>query len=419
MSINGTVLVGAGLAYLAVWVCTPLVRKWALRLGIIDYPDFHRKKHKGPIPLVGGVVIGIGLLISIGWYALASQIWEVALALPSWPVWVGLGGTLVLGFWDDWKNVHFQAKLVIQVCIASFIIASGYRFDLSWMELGEAGPLVYSSLEVALTLLWIVGIVNAVNLIDGLDGLAGGVALIGLVSLSIVSLLAGETGIFPFVAAVCGGLVAFLYYNTSPASVFLGDHGSLFLGYVLAMSALIGGASLPSFYVLVIPIFALSYPIWDTSISIFRRVIRRSSPFHADHDHVHHRLLSKFKGQHRPVVFLIYGLSVLGASTAVILVVHPALGWALAGTGIVLTFGVMRWLGYVHVRETLAQIRQSYSIAMPLFRNAGKLASARNPHREDVGGVVQAGSQNLDAAYHEVGRASTIAEDEHTVASVQ
>lgn len=419
MSFNATLLVGAGLACLVVWGLTPLVRMWALRVGMIDYPDFHRKKHKGPIPLIGGLVLCIGLLAGISWYVLAGQIWDVSLALPEWPVWGGLIGVVALGFWDDWKHVHFRVKLLVQICIASFIVASGYHFDLTWFEFGEGGSWANSSIEALVTILWIVGIVNAVNLIDGLDGLAGGVVLIGLIGLSIASVLAGETSILPLVAVVCGGLVAFLYYNTGPASIFLGDHGSLLLGYVLAMSALLGEAAFSAPYTLIIPIFASSYPIWDTCISIFRRGIRRSSPFHADHDHVHHRLLAKFGGCHRPVAFLIYGLSILGAATAVMLVAYPVVGWALAGAGVILTFGVMRWLGYVHVRETLAQIRQSYSIALPVFKSNEKLEHGKNPQEKDVLGGFQARPKNLNALYHDVEESGTEGGEGHAVASVQ
>lgn len=286
---------------------TPLVKRLAYRIKAVDKPAA-RKVHLKPMPRLGGLAICLGF-----WFAvlLTQELTREICAL--------LGGGLLIilvGIWDDVKGVSPKTKLVVQVLAACIVLASGVRVNFMTHPLKGVIDLGY--LGYPLTVLWIIGVTNAVNLIDGLDGLAAGVAAIAAVTLGIVSLIEGVAAMAfaPFILAA--SILGFLRYNFHPAQIFMGDTGSLFLGFNLATMAIIGLTKSATVISLFLPIVILGIPIMDTLFAIIRRYSNGKPIFSADKDHLHHRLLA-LGLSHRHTVLAIYGVSVLLGVTAILM----------------------------------------------------------------------------------------------------
>lgn len=290
-------------ACFTLWL-TPLVRRVALRLGVVDQPN-HRKVHRSAVPRLGGVAVFLGwaaaLMVSGGAGALSA---ETDAGIP-----LAVMGTSVLvvlfGLWDDCVNLSGRLKLVLQVAVASVVFWAGLRIDRITNPFGGEllfpGPLTY-----AVTVLWIIGMMNAVNLIDGLDGLACGIAGITALGLLAAGFYLDSPTSVVILTALAGACAGFLRYNFYPATIFLGDAGSQFLGFVFAVTALIDNQYKSATAVaLLIPLTALSVPIADTALAFLRRVRRRRSIFRADKGHLHHRLLALGLA-HREVVLFFY-----------------------------------------------------------------------------------------------------------------
>ena len=323
---------------------TPRLRDLAIRRGWVDAPDGRRKIHTAPIPNIGGLAIAAGTLVGLLAFV-AVQPWlpEGFDALAPPPL-IVLGAIIIalVGFWDDLRDLNFRIKLVAQIGVATLVILSGYRIDLFGRVLGE-GTLDLA-VSVFLTLVWMVGTMNAVNFIDGMDGLAAGSVAIALAGLAGVFLVGGHVeGMILFVA-VMGALLGFLRYNWHPASVFMGDSGSLFIGFLLAAYALRGSAHDHPVLQFAIPVVAMGLPILDTGISITRRLWRGQSPFHSDREHLHHRVAELTS--HRGAVLLLYVLSAFFALGAVgMAALRAPAAFALFGVGTALVIVFLYQLG--------------------------------------------------------------------------
>jgi UDP-GlcNAc:undecaprenyl-phosphate GlcNAc-1-phosphate transferase len=268
-------LVTLAVAFVLTSVLIPLVTRVAIFYKLLDHPDGDRRLHRSPIPRLGGVAIfistGIALAVSILWDRL-----DASIALPLSPLLPGIliGAVIVacLGLVDDLVGVRPSIKLTSQTIAAFAVIAYGFRIDT--LSFGGTASLALGPAAVPLTVFWIVGITNAFNLIDGVDGLAGVFALIAIAASSISNILLHGPSVMLLSAAMFGSVLAFLRYNKSPARIFLGDSGSMTLGFVLAIRT-VSSATAPtgSTYAL-IPLFALAFPIADTLIAIARRWIR-------------------------------------------------------------------------------------------------------------------------------------------------
>ncbi len=275
------------------FVLVPMVARFARRFAIVDRPGGHHGNGRA-VPILGGVAIAasVGLTLAIaGWFegSLLRPLAEHGAGV----LWVATACLLILllGVVDDVVGVGPLAKLAVQTTVASLVLTAGYGFAAvtnpltgGHIELGWLGPLA--------TVVWIVAITNAFNLIDGLDGLAAGVALIATLTLLGIALLEGRDDAVLVWAVLAGSLIGFLPYNFPPASIFLGDCGSLFLGFavaVLSIQSLQKGAAT---VVLAVPILALGLPIVDASYAIARRwlVSGVAAIVRADRDHIHHRL---------------------------------------------------------------------------------------------------------------------------------
>ena len=292
------------------FACTPAVRMLAIKIKAVDVPKDNRRMHKVPIPRMGGLAIFAGFLVSVLFF--------VPLGTEFRSILIGALILVVLGIIDDIVSLKPKTKFAGQIIAALIPALSGVSIH------GIVNPFVpgqYSTLgifSIPLTVIWIVGITNAVNFIDGLDGLACGVSAIATVTMFIIAVLFGEIYIALMMAALAGACLGFLPYNMNPAKIFMGDTGSMFLGYILATVSIQG---LFKFYAVIsfaVPFILLGLPIFDTGFAIVRRLLKGQSPLQADRGHVHHRLIDLGFDQKQSVAIL-YAFSALMGLTAVIL----------------------------------------------------------------------------------------------------
>jgi UDP-GlcNAc:undecaprenyl-phosphate GlcNAc-1-phosphate transferase len=284
---------------------TPLVARLALRTGVIDRPTERSVSHRQGIPLLGGLAVALGFATG-----LAVALWRAELVY-AWGHLAGLvaGGLVVLflGLWDDRFGMGAGAKFTGQILAAVIAIVAGFQMGHLTDPFTRTTFFFSPPLAWAASILWIVGVTNAMNLIDGLDGLATGVGAIICITLTLILAQAGEPLGVCIGVSLLGGLLGFLPWNFPPARIFLGDTGSLFMGYMLALLSLEGYRQV-TVVTFVVPALALAVPILDTILSIVRRASTGQNPFRADRLHIHHRLLAK-RGSARGAVLQFYFLT--------------------------------------------------------------------------------------------------------------
>lgn len=300
-------------------IMTPLIRKIALKYEVCARPN-HRTVHQDIVPKLGG--IGIFAAYLAGFMLIMLSAGQQFETLVREGIIFLIGGSLILivGIYDDIKEINYYHKLLLQVIAALIVILSGYKISIIINPFG--GVISLGIFSVPFTLLWIVGITNAINLIDGLDGLAAGISLGAAAVIMAISLWFGNmASAFP-AAILAGALLAFLFFNFNPAKIFLGDSGSLFIGFMLACFSINGTFRDGSAVALLIPVIVLGIPITDTILSFVRRLRKGVHPFVADREHTHHRLLN-LGLSHKQVVMLMNGISYSwGAIAFVIYTTH-------------------------------------------------------------------------------------------------
>ena len=330
----GAFIVAAAIALLV----TPVIRRLAGSLRIIDHPD-QRKTHESPLPRGGGLAVVVAFLVVGGGLVVFGSIFP---GMPGRrdiePInLVGLFGgaalAALIGAIDDRFDLRARWQLSGQIGLAAFAVLTGISVAYIGNPFGTDNLQFAAPVGIAFTVVWIVGMINSLNFIDGLDGLSTGIALIAAVTLGLLSL--SDQVNQPLVAVLCfalaGGLLGFLRWNFHPAVIFQGTAGVMFLGYVLAVLAILGSAKV------VVALLVLAVPIIDTFWVIVRRVSSGRSPFSPDRGHIHHRLLD-LGLSHRSTVLLIYavcatlGLMSLFVSSATGVF---AFGIALIGFGVV------------------------------------------------------------------------------------
>lgn len=356
-------------------VLTPRVRDLALARGWLDHAVGSRKIHGRPVPRVGGLAIVLGFFAPILTLFLvrtgqSQLLWTDAPRTAALLV----GGLCIaaLGVWDDLRGAGALVKFGVQALVAAGLWGMGFRVETIAMPFG--GALSVGLLSLPLTVFWIVGVTNAMNLIDGLDGLAGGVALFALGTSFVVAFARGETTMALFSAALAGSVLGFLFYNWNPASIFMGDTGSMFLGYVLAAGSILTHQKSSTAVALLVPIVALGLPITDTLLAIGRRAWRGRPLFSADREHIHHKLLGLGLSQRQAVLVLWGTAAFLGASALVLSFASSA---QVAGTLCVLAvlaFWGVRRLGYLSLRGAEASVAREHNRAL---RGAVREAAAR------------------------------------------
>lgn len=324
---------------------TPAVRRFALRRLWTDRPDGLRKLHAVPTPSAGGLAIFAGVAGSIALVAAAAAATGAAFA-PFHPmVYLGAVAMVATGAYDDIHGLGFRAKFAVQGVVAYALVHAGYRIDLSALPFLAGDAYAQALWALPLTVLWIVGVINAINLIDGLDGLAAGVAAIGVACLA--AAFAGVAPVLVVVAAcVVGALGGFLIHNFNPASIFMGDSGSLLLGYTLAVLGLAAPQLGHPAQTPLVVLLALGLPLLDTLVSMARRLVERRGMFSPDCDHIHHRMVARLPV--RKAVLALYAVAGL-FGVAAVLASRLALGQALGIAALTLggAFALVSMLGYV------------------------------------------------------------------------
>jgi UDP-GlcNAc:undecaprenyl-phosphate GlcNAc-1-phosphate transferase len=307
---------------------TPLARYVAARVGIVDQPNA-RKIHVNPIPLLGGAAIYAAFILALMLFGDRFYVSQL--------IGILLGATLVsfLGIWDDRQGMRPLLKLAGQVLASLILVASGVRvllFGNVWLDAG-------------LTIFWVVGITNAFNLLDNMDGLSGGIGAIAAVFFLLLAAMSGQYLVGSLAAALTGACIGFLYYNFNPASIFMGDAGSLFLGFVLAAVGIkLRFPSNVPWVTWMIPVFVLGLPIFDTTLVTLSRLRRRVPFYQGGKDHVSHRLVAQGWTQREAVLFLYLVCGALGVLAMFLTTASIEIAYTVgAGTLVVAGWGLW-WL---------------------------------------------------------------------------
>ncbi len=291
---------------------TPLVIKLAHKIGAIDVPKDNRRVHKTPIPRLGGLAIYVAFMVTYLSLNSMSGVKEMGLVIGSLVI-------IAAGVVDDLKPISAKVKLAAQILAAAILFYSGIRIDFLTNYIRPSEIIDMGFMSLPMTIFWIVGITNTVNLIDGLDGLAAGISTIAAGSLAYVAIINGRTETALVTLAIVGACAGFLPYNLNPAKIFMGDTGSLFLGFILAATSIDGSIKGATFIVFAAPIMALGVPIFDTSFAILRRMINKRPIMEADKGHLHHRFL-KLGFDQKTAVMMMYLISALFGVSAILLI---------------------------------------------------------------------------------------------------
>ena len=288
-------------------ISVPFVIKLAKKLNIVDKPDA-RKVHSHVMPRLGGLAIYIAFLAG---YMYMSTIIEL-------PISIMVGATIIMlvGFIDDKLQIKPWQKLLGQLLAAIVVLSDGLFIKYLTIPFIDESVQVSLWIAIPISLIWIIGVTNAVNLIDGLDGLASGVSIIAASAIFVMSLIMNDVIVAFLSIALIGSTLGFLFFNFHPAKIFMGDTGSLLLGFLLSILSLISFKQV-TIITLIIPILILAVPIIDTTIAIIRRKLNRQRIMDADKNHLHHRLLA-VGFSHRQAVLFIYSMAFFFGASAIL-----------------------------------------------------------------------------------------------------
>lgn len=402
---------------------TPLVMVLARRIDAVDRGGF-RKVFQGEMPLLGGLGVATPVLIVCVALAIAGHLivqhWQWF-----WIHWrdsfdfiftlagnrtdflifaVGAFAILLLGVVDDKVGLSARWKFLGQIVVAAFVsLAGGVLTSVTIPFAGaiEFGPV----LGFAVTMIWIVGLINAFNLIDGIDGLASSMALMSGLALLLLSIIQGNLFVTIACAALTGSLAAFLLYNFPPAKIFLGDTGSMFLGYALSVTSLTGSQKSEAAVIILAPILALSLPIFDTAMSILRRYVNGLPVFVGDKHHTHHRLLGKGYSQPK-VVLMLSGMSLLLTAAAILSALVPAeSSWTLLPIVLyALTLLTIAWMaGYLRPTKIKVLIeRRDRNLAFHALGRYARLRFHGNPGFVEPAALLEICRMEMGLDYLEV-----------------
>lgn len=311
------------LLYIAAFACafaitlvtTPFAKWLSAKVGAIDYPK-DRGVHKKPMPRMGGVAIVLGFLVTV----LTVYFFDRSMSPKQFVGFiVGAGIIAVLGMIDDMKDLPAKLKFCVQIVAALIVIFSGTQIQIVLWPVTAT----LQKLSIPITLVWIVGVTNAVNLIDGLDGLAAGVTGIAALSLMVLCIMTGSTTAVVLTAALAGACLGFLPRNFNPAEIFMGDTGSTFLGFVLAVTSILGVFKGYALLALVVSIFCIGLPIFDTIFAMLRRMAKHQPIMQADRGHLHHKLIDHGFSQ-KKAVLIMYAISIFLGLLAIFIAVKDS-----------------------------------------------------------------------------------------------
>ena len=290
------------IALVVSYLLTPSVKKLAIKIGAVDRPNA-RKVHTHVIPRLGGLAIYIGFMAAV-LFCVPLQHELVGMLL-------GCTAIVAVGIWDDICNIPAKVKLVGQILAACIPIAFGIQIEWLTNPFGDIIVLP-EIIAIPMTIFWIIGFTNTVNLIDGLDGLAAGVAFIASISMFLLAYNLNQFLPALVIVSMAGAALGFLQYNFNPAKIFMGDTGSMLLGYTLSVAAVLGLVKTAATVALVVPIIALGLPILDTTFAIIRRKMSGVPIFQPDKGHLHHRLLALGMTQKQAVLIMYFVSMILG-----------------------------------------------------------------------------------------------------------
>jgi UDP-GlcNAc:undecaprenyl-phosphate GlcNAc-1-phosphate transferase len=335
------------------FVLTRIVRNFATARGWVSVPALERHLHSSPLPRLGGVAIFFSFFLTITVALIVGHLKPglhlgIPLKLLSTILIPGLV-VFLLGVYDDVYSVGPYVKFTVQAVAGAMVFAGGLRILNLPVLFGHHH---FSNLiGFPLTILWILAITNAFNLIDGLDGLAAGSALFSTLVVFVVALLSNSSAVALMTLVLAGAILGFLRFNFNPATIFLGDCGSLFIGFMLSALALYGAEKSPTTIAVAIPVVSFGLPILETVLSMLRRFISGRPVFTADREHIHHKLL-QLGLTHRQVVITLYAVSALFALLSLFLLwpTGSTLGLVLAVVGCGIWIGVQH-LGYLEFGE--------------------------------------------------------------------
>lgn len=296
---------------------TPLVKKFAVRIGAMDTPNA-RKVHTRIMPRLGGLGIFLAFIITVAALLPFVSAWFTTRDMSFVSAFL-IGGSIIvlIGALDDRFELSAKVKLLGQL-VAAAVVVFGFNIRVDFVNIPFQDA--YSSLEawvaIPLTILWIVGVTNAINLIDGLDGLAAGVSGIAIGTIAVMSFLMGNMMIAFMCLVLLGSIIGFLFFNFHPAKIFMGDTGSLFLGFSLAMLSMLGFKQI-AVVSFITPLIIIGVPLSDTFFAIIRRAVQRKPIFSPDKGHLHH-CLRELGFSHRQTVLIIYGIAAFFGVLAII-----------------------------------------------------------------------------------------------------
>lgn len=383
----GDIAIAFLLAFITAFVITPYTIRLAKKVGAVDIPN-DRRVNKKPMPRLGGLAVIAGFLVS-AIYLIISMFIEKKINFTedslNKKIFGFLIGIIVLGitcFIDDVKGIKPLAKLAGQTLAAILVVSSGVLIDNFTIPFKENSVMLNEVFSYILTIGWIVGITNAINLIDGLDGLSSGITLISCISLLIIFAL-NESPLIAIIliTSLAGAIVGFLPYNFNPAKTFIGDVGSNFMGFSIAVISILGVAKTYTAVVIIAPIMVLALPIFDTLWAIVRRIIKTKSikgVFKADKGHLHHRLMARGYTQ-KQAVLILYGLTATFGMTAIILLdsgIWKAISFALLVVAIVA-------IGYKDILHLHEENNIDKSKQQEVHSLEKKLASQKNEKSND------------------------------------
>lgn len=299
-------MIASFIALISTFFLTFLVKKIAIKFNIVDFPN-QRKIHKKATPRIGGLAIFIGAAIGL-FYLQPEHVHLLGISL-------GAIVIVLTGIVDDKFDIRPVIKLAGQLIATTFLISSGLIIERITLPL--IGMIDLGVLSVLITVLWVIGITNAINLIDGLDGLATGVSTIALLSLFVMAIIDLQIFAAYLCIVIIGANLGFLYHNFYPAKIYMGDTGSNFLGYMIAVISMLGLFKNIALFSFVIPIIVLAVPIFDTFFAIVRRLMNKQKIMMADNKHIHYQLL-RVGLTHRQSVLIMYAFSLVFGALAIL-----------------------------------------------------------------------------------------------------
>jgi len=323
-------------ALVVTFIATWFVRRAMWKLGVLDYPTSERKRHKHPIAYEGGLALYVGFVAGLLVYAVrdtSTVFWvDVAKALV-----IGATATTALGALDDVLDLRPWIKLLGQLGIGALMYTYGFRIEKISNPFGtEVGLMAYVSF--AGTVLWYALLMNGINMIDGVDGLAAGIVAISSLTLGFIACDLQQPVAAVLALVLAFACLGFLPYNFHPATIFMGDAGSLLLGFLLASLTLMSSSKTPAVLTLAVPIVAVFLPLFETLFAFSRRMLKHQHPFKGDRSHLHHRFLDLGFSERRTVLILYYLTAYVGVIAYVLQKLDSRLTLVMA---VFLAFGLL------------------------------------------------------------------------------